>query len=82
MIFIVDIDPSSLDILVGRLESHADECAEVISQDQQVIGQRIIALDEYCAKLSNTIASRVYESRSYTDMLLKGELSMFKTTFD
>ncbi|KAJ3111411.1 hypothetical protein HDU96_005737 [Phlyctochytrium bullatum] len=65
------IDPIPFDRICQRIRRHAKTCIDAVLVDQKLLGERVTSMDEYCAKLSNTISGRVYQARSNADALIK-----------
>ncbi|KAJ3088178.1 GTPase-activating protein S13 [Quaeritorhiza haematococci] len=67
------LDSQPLEAMCERCRRHIRHCVEVAIRDQKVIADSVNAMDEYCAKLVNTLANRCYHARTNCDQITQGK---------
>ncbi|KAJ3265319.1 hypothetical protein HK104_006312 [Borealophlyctis nickersoniae] len=63
------LDPKPIDAMCRRCMLHMKQCAEDVARDQKLLADSMVHMDEYCAKLANTITNRCYEAKTQGDQL-------------
>ncbi|KAI8846092.1 hypothetical protein BC829DRAFT_399214 [Chytridium lagenaria] len=65
------LDPIPFSNILHRIRRHSKTCVDIVLVDQKLLTERVNSMDEYCAKLANTISGRVYQARQNADNLTK-----------
>ncbi|KAI9093788.1 hypothetical protein DFS34DRAFT_258663 [Phlyctochytrium arcticum] len=63
------IDPTPAIQLWESCRAHIQRCADVVARDQDALAKNISNIDEYSAKLANTVTNRVIEAKTQCDKL-------------
>ncbi|KAJ3330202.1 hypothetical protein HDU76_006219 [Blyttiomyces sp. JEL0837] len=66
-----DLNPEPLEKMLDHMREHAQTCAQEIATDQRILTERVSSMDEYCAKLTNTVSSRIHQAKTFSDALTK-----------
>ncbi|KND00517.1 uncharacterized protein SPPG_04827 [Spizellomyces punctatus DAOM BR117] len=64
------LDPSPSIALWEQCRAHIQRCADAVARDQQLLAKSMTNMDEYCAKLANTVTNRCYEAKSQNEKLM------------
>ncbi|KAJ3216503.1 hypothetical protein HDU67_009370 [Dinochytrium kinnereticum] len=65
------LDPVPFENILRRIRRHSKTCIDAVLIDQKLLTERVNSMDEYCAKLANTISGRGYQARVNADALAK-----------
>ncbi|KAI8996712.1 hypothetical protein BC832DRAFT_595453 [Gaertneriomyces semiglobifer] len=57
------LDPRSSTALLEKCRRHIQRCADNVARDQKILIDSISNMDEYCAKLANTVAHRSHQAK-------------------
>ncbi|KAJ3040173.1 hypothetical protein HK097_002620, partial [Rhizophlyctis rosea] len=63
------IDPAPIEAICQRCAAHMRQCAIDVARDQKLLNESMINMDEYCAKLANTVANRCYQAKLQGEQL-------------
>ncbi|KAJ3102713.1 hypothetical protein HDU97_000326 [Phlyctochytrium planicorne] len=65
------LDPIPFEGILQRIRKHSKTCIDAVLTDQKLLIERVNSMDEYCAKLANTMSGRVYQAKPHVDALTK-----------